>query len=57
MIKMEVKTEIKTEPADDVAPVKHELEDDDDEHIIPQKRLRRNRGLLLWCTIIRIVCT
>ena len=45
MIKTEVKPEVKTEPQDDAASVKHEVENDDDEYIVPQKRLRRNQGV------------
>jgi len=43
LIKM-IKSEVKTEPRGDAFAVKNEVESDDDEYIVPQKRLRRNQG-------------
>ena len=36
-------SEIKAEPQGDLAAVKREISDED-EYIVPQKRLRRNQG-------------
>lgn len=52
-VKEEVKLEIKTEPVDVITSLKDETSDDD-EYVVPPKRLRRNQGAKC-CAIIRII--
>ena len=51
-VKAEIKTEVKTEPIDITTPLKDEAVDDD-EYVVPPKRLRRNQGSILCCAIFR----
>jgi len=39
-----ITSEVKSEPQSGVAAVKREIESNEDEYIVPQKRLRRNQG-------------
>lgn len=51
-VKTEVKIKIKTEPVEIMTSLKEEAaEGDDDEYVVPPKRLRRNQGTC--CAIIR----
>jgi len=43
-VKPEVKIEVKTELVDITTPLKDEA-DNDDEYIVPPKRVRRNQGV------------